>query len=104
MLKASDYWTITNVSDGLNALIISCEMTLFSCAYFVAFPAKEYAHLNLRPRTFGNYLRFIWDVVWFGDFAMELWTATLFFIDYLRGKPGTRSKDVDGFDHRVARV
>jgi hypothetical protein len=35
---------------------------------------------------------------------MELWTATLFFFDFLRGKPGTRSKDVDGFDHRLERA
>jgi len=32
---------------------------------------------------------------------MEIWTANLFFLDYLRGKPGTRSKEMNGFDHRL---
>ncbi|KAL7410830.1 organic solute transporter Ostalpha-domain-containing protein [Mrakia frigida] len=100
-ITANEYWTVTNISDGLNALCISVEMVIFSVWMAFAFPAKEYNGLGIRSCSFLNYLRFIRDVIWFGDFAMEIWTANLFFFDYLCGKPGTRSKEMNGFDHRL---
>jgi hypothetical protein len=34
VIKATEYWTATNVADGLNALCICCEVRSFQLLFF----------------------------------------------------------------------
>ncbi|CEH15841.1 Predicted seven transmembrane receptor-rhodopsin family [Ceraceosorus bombacis] len=45
VIKATEYWTATNVSDGLNALCITLEMVIIAAFQMWAFNWKEY-HLD----------------------------------------------------------
>lgn len=117
------------VSSSAGDLIVSFPSDPRSpsaCSF--AFSYKEYSDLDRRSRTFSNYLGAVWDTIWFGDFALEIWhswyafssrshprtrTANadrrlgllvprrVFFWRYMLGKPGTSSKDINGFDHRL---
>lgn len=62
----------------------------------VSFPPTENSNLSSFDAS-----SLLSSFLFFSDFAMEIWTANLFFLDYLRGQPGTRSKEMNGFDHRL---
>ncbi|TBU25288.1 organic solute transporter Ostalpha-domain-containing protein [Dichomitus squalens] len=97
-IKATSYWTPTNIVDGLNALAICIEMVLFSAFMMHAYTWKEYI-IPGRPKT--GFGRPLLDSINYADFAREIWSSTKFFIDYMRGKPGTHGvrvtvTDADG--------
>ncbi|CEQ42783.1 SPOSA6832_04644 [Sporobolomyces salmonicolor] len=74
VITATEFWTATNVADGLAALCICCEMVLFSIAFVFAFSWKEYR--VQRPM---------------GDFIVEGYLGLKFWYDYIRGRPGTHA-------------
>ncbi|KAF8752762.1 Pectate lyase [Rhizoctonia solani] len=87
IIKATEYWTGSNIADGLNALAITIEMVLFAFFMMWAYPISEYTRPEL-PKTSAK--RAIIDSLNFGDFVAEIWGSLKFFYDYSVGKPHTR--------------
>lgn len=83
-IKATRYWTSTNIANGLNALAICIEMVFFSILMWWAYNVKEYVVAGQPPTSIW---RPLWDSINFADFAQEIWGSLKFFIDYLRGVP-----------------
>ncbi|KAF8311482.1 DUF300-domain-containing protein [Clavulina sp. PMI_390] len=88
VIHATQYWTATNVADGLSALTLCIEMVFFAIAMMWAYPTSEYRSMTTQPLGFW---RAIIDSLNFSDFAVEIWSSFRFFFDYMRGKPGTRA-------------
>ncbi|KAI8970724.1 organic solute transporter Ostalpha-domain-containing protein [Trametes punicea] len=95
VIKATQYWTETNIADGLNALAICIEMVIFSAFMIYAYSWREYV-IPGRPRT--SIWRPIWDSINYSDFAIEILGSIKFFIDFARGKPGTHGPRVQVTD------
>ncbi|KIM30457.1 hypothetical protein M408DRAFT_328045 [Serendipita vermifera MAFF 305830] len=112
IIKATQFWTASNVADGLTALATSIEMIIFAIFMWWAYPASEYYNRDPEnPREEGympptnmspdekerrklrttSIWRPIWDSINFSDFAVEIWSSFVFFIDYARGKPYAHS-------------
>ncbi|EIW65413.1 hypothetical protein TREMEDRAFT_36313, partial [Tremella mesenterica DSM 1558] len=93
VIKGTTFWTADNVSDGLSALCTTVEMVFFSIYMGWAYSWTDYTSTKMNPyqRKTGvaTYFQAIWDTINLSDFALELYRACKFFIDYLRGKPGT---------------
>ncbi|GAA5967214.1 hypothetical protein JCM11641_000479 [Rhodosporidiobolus odoratus] len=91
VIKATEFWTATNVADGLNALCICCEMVIMSIAFAWAFNWKEY--IDQAPPGAAHTSAFwaILDSFNYWDFIVEGGRGIRFLIDYIRGKPGTHS-------------
>ncbi|CAE6527879.1 unnamed protein product, partial [Rhizoctonia solani] len=87
IIKETEYWTGSNIADGLNALAITIEMVLFAFFMMWAYPVSEYVRPEL-PKTAAK--RAIFDSLNFGDFVAEIWGSLKFFYDYAVGKPHTR--------------
>ncbi|KAF9456290.1 DUF300-domain-containing protein [Collybia nuda] len=93
-IKETQYWTATNIANGLNALAICIEMVLFSALMMWAYTPAEY---KLKPGAHPTSIwRPLWDSINFSDFALEIIGSIRFFIEYTRGKPHTR-----GHGHRM---
>ncbi|KAI6141602.1 DUF300-domain-containing protein [Pisolithus tinctorius] len=88
VIKATEYWTETNIADGLNALAICIEMVFFSAFMMWAYTANEYK-IEGAPKT--RIWRPLWDSINYKDFAVEIVGSLKFFVDYIRGKPSTHS-------------
>ena len=58
VIKATKYWTSTNIADGLSALTICIEMVFFSVMMLWAYPYKEYRRDGASPVPFWKPL---WD-------------------------------------------
>ncbi|GAA5866113.1 hypothetical protein JCM1840_005074 [Sporobolomyces johnsonii] len=91
VITATEYWTATNVADGLAALCICCEMVLFSIAFIFAFSWKEY---RVQRPTDAEHTSVFWAVLdsfnyW--DFLVEGYLGLKFWYDYIRGRPGTHA-------------
>ncbi|KAJ3749905.1 organic solute transporter Ostalpha-domain-containing protein [Lentinula detonsa] len=100
VIHATQYWTETNIADGLNALAIcieaSCtQMIFFACFMWWAYTPAAYRIEGAKPTS-------IWRPLWDScDFVLEIWSSFRFFISYIRGIPETRSRyahQVIGFD------
>ncbi len=105
VIHATQYWTETNIADGLNALAICIEMVIFSAFMMYAYSWKEYTKVKGATRYGAG--RALWDSINYctshcthhsvacshtcptADFAHEIAGSIKFFIDYARGKPGT---------------
>ncbi|KAJ7596533.1 DUF300-domain-containing protein [Mycena floridula] len=97
VIKGTEYWTPTNVANGLNALAICIEMIFFSGLMLWAYPAKEYAR---PPGTRATSIwRPLWDSINYADFAREIGGSLKFFVDYARGAPSAH-----GHGHRASRL
>jgi len=111
VIKATEFWTSSNVADGLNALCTSVEMVFFAVFMQWAYPASEYYDRDpAQPQERGyisseipedektrkvrttSVWRPLWDSINFSDFALEIWSSFMFFVDYIRRKPYTRSR------------
>ncbi|KAL4064689.1 organic solute transporter Ostalpha-domain-containing protein [Scleroderma yunnanense] len=88
VIKSTDYWTATNIADGLTALAICIEMVFFSAFMWWAYTANEYKIDGAPPTGVG---RPLWDSINYTDFAVEIFGSLKFFVAYIRGKPSTRS-------------
>jgi Organic solute transporter Ostalpha len=115
VIKATEFWTASNVADGLNALCTGVEMVFFAIFMWWAYPASEYYNRDPEnPKEIGyvpaemsedeksrrrnrttSIWRPIWDSINFSDFAIEIWSSFAFFVDYARGKPHTHSQRTD---------
>ncbi|KAG8806876.1 hypothetical protein FRC17_004755, partial [Serendipita sp. 399] len=113
VIKATDFWTATNISDGLNALATCIEMVFFAIFMWWAYPVSEYLNKESSASKEGGYIlaggggmsedekerrkhtttsiwRPLWDSINFSDFAIEIWSSFVFFWDFARGKPHAR--------------
>jgi len=84
VIKATQYWTETNIANGLNALAICIEMVFFSGLMMWAYPSKEYRRAPGTPAT--SIWRPLWDSINFSDFAKEIWTSLRWFLSSSQGK------------------
>ncbi|KAK7053302.1 hypothetical protein VNI00_003928 [Paramarasmius palmivorus] len=84
VIHATQYWTESNISNGLNALAICIEMIFFSILMWWAYNVREYKIPGQAPTSIWKPL---WDSVNYSDFAMEIWGSLKFFVDYYRGVP-----------------
>ncbi|THU93985.1 DUF300-domain-containing protein [Dendrothele bispora CBS 962.96] len=57
VIKETQYWTATNISNGLNALAICIEMIFFSILMWWAYTPKEYRVPGAQPTS-------IWKPLW----------------------------------------
>ncbi|KAH0835606.1 organic solute transporter Ostalpha-domain-containing protein [Lanmaoa asiatica] len=85
---ATQYWTATNIADGLNALTICIEMVFFSILMMWAYTWNEYK-IEGAPKT--SIWRPLWDSINFTDFLVEIIGSLKFFFVYAQGKPSTHS-------------
>ncbi|KIJ43075.1 hypothetical protein M422DRAFT_170381, partial [Sphaerobolus stellatus SS14] len=88
VIHATEFWTATNVADGLNALATTIEMVFFAGFMLWAYPASEYKDDSL-PKT--SIWRPLWDSINYADFGHEIFGSVAFFIRYLFGKPNTHT-------------
>ncbi|KAH7925788.1 DUF300-domain-containing protein [Leucogyrophana mollusca] len=88
VIKSTEYWTATNIADGLNALAtcIEASMVFFSAFMCWAYTVNEYKQEG--KSTTSVFLNFSIN---YADFAIEIFGSIKFFFDYARGKPSTRS-------------
>ncbi|KAJ7096271.1 DUF300-domain-containing protein [Mycena epipterygia] len=78
VLKATQFWTTTNIADGLNALAICIEMIIFSAFMMWAFSPREYMRKAGAPAT--SVWRPLWDSINYADFAQEIFGSLRFFL------------------------
>jgi hypothetical protein len=90
VIHATEYWTATNVADGLTALAICVEMVFGSAFMWWAYPYTEYRRGPDEPPT--SVWRPLWDSINFSDFGREIWVSLKFYFDYMRGVPSTSSR------------
>ncbi|PFH53611.1 hypothetical protein AMATHDRAFT_137523 [Amanita thiersii Skay4041] len=90
VIKGTLYWTETNIANGLNALAICIEMVFFASLMWWAYTPWEYKRAGGTPPT--GVWRPLWDSINFSDFVREIASSIKFYVDYIRGKPGTRSQ------------
>ncbi|GAA6037905.1 hypothetical protein JCM8097_009483 [Rhodosporidiobolus ruineniae] len=91
VIKATDYWTATNVADGLNALCICCEMVIMAIAFAWAFNWNEYKAQAPPGAKHTNPFWAVLDSLNYWDFLVEGYRGVAFLVDYIRGKPGTHA-------------
>ncbi|EMD36088.1 hypothetical protein CERSUDRAFT_115994 [Gelatoporia subvermispora B] len=100
VIHATQYWTETNIADGLNALAVCIEMVFFSAFMMWAYSPSEYK-IPGQPKT--SIGRPLLDSINYSDFAVEIAGSVKFFVDYFTGKPyahGPRVKEA-GADGKV---
>ncbi|KAG8874828.1 hypothetical protein FRB98_008224 [Tulasnella sp. 332] len=95
VIKATSFWTTTNIVDGLDALATCIEMMFFAALIIWAYPASEY-YSDVAPGKKLSAWRAILDSINFSDFVIEIYTSCKFFWNFMLGKPETRAqKTVD---------
>ncbi|PCH39036.1 DUF300-domain-containing protein [Wolfiporia cocos MD-104 SS10] len=95
VIHATEYWTETNIADGLNALATCIEMVCFSAFMVYSFSVKDYKIPGSPTTRIGQPLL---DSINYSDFAIEIAGSLKFFIDYMRGRPYTRRPRVTTVD------
>lgn len=99
VIKATQYWTTTNISDGLNALCTSLEMVFIAGMQMWAFPWSEYkletvgwdrVQGKINPKGKSSVFFSLMHALNFSDFMVELWHEIRFLFDRIRGKAYTR--------------
>jgi len=78
VIHATEFWTATNITDGLNALAICIEMILFAVFMWWAYPYHEYKRQPGTPPT--RIWRPLWDSINYSDFVAEIISSLMFFI------------------------
>jgi len=91
VIHATEYWTTTNIANGLNALTTCIEMIFFALGMLWAYPVTEYKTSNSQRKM--SYLKAIWDSINISDFAREIYSSVKFFIDYASGRVYQRSNN-----------
>lgn len=86
VIHATEYWTETNIADGLNALTTCIEMVFFAAFMMWAYTWNEYVVSGYEKTSIWKPL---WDSINYTDFAVEIWGSLKFYFDYSRKKPGT---------------
>jgi len=96
VLKPTMYWTVNNISTGINAVLIDFEMVLFALLHFRAFPYQPY-EMKSCPKTpwdtgFADALSIV-------DLGMEIKHGAQYFLNVIIRKDqewGTEEHDGDG--------
>jgi hypothetical protein len=83
VIQATQYWTSTNIADGLNALAICIEMVFFSILMMWAYTWNEYK-IEGAPKT--SIWRPLWDSINYTDFVVEILGSLRFFYNNARKK------------------
>jgi len=83
VIHGTQYWTATNISDGLNALAICIEMVFFSALMWWAYTPNEYKVKDAPPTSIW---RPLWDSINYTDFIIEILGSLRFFLNAARGK------------------
>lgn len=91
VIHATQYWTETNIADGLNALATCIEMVFFSAFMMWAYGIQDYRVHGKRTSIW----RPLWDSINFSDFAREIGSSLRFFVAYLRHEPYALEDDGD---------
>ncbi|KAJ7429278.1 DUF300-domain-containing protein [Mycena galericulata] len=81
VIKATEYWSETNIADGLTALTICIEMVFFALGMWWAYAPREYKRPG-EPHT--SIWRPLWDSINYMDFAVEIWGSLRFFFGAAR--------------------
>ncbi|KAF8839224.1 DUF300-domain-containing protein [Paxillus ammoniavirescens] len=87
VIQPTQYWTATNIADGLNALAICVEMVFFSSLMMWAYTWNEYK-IKDAPKT--RIWRPLWDSINYADFAFEIFGSLQFFFTARRRSSGRR--------------
>jgi len=95
VIHGTQYWTETNIADGLNALAICIEMVFFSAFMMWAYTWNEYK-VKGTPRT--SIWRPLWDSINYTDFVIEIFGSLKFFWDAALGKKHTRTPRITTID------
>ncbi|KAF8906499.1 organic solute transporter Ostalpha-domain-containing protein [Gymnopilus junonius] len=86
VIHGTEFWTSTNIADGLNALTICIEMIFFAIFMWRAYPYDEYKRIKGTSPT--SIWRPLWDRYLFtyipADFAKEILSSLLFFFNRKR--------------------
>ncbi|TFK72243.1 DUF300-domain-containing protein [Pluteus cervinus] len=88
VIHATEFWTATNIADGLNALATCIEMVLFSGLMLWAYRAAEYKSTT-GPTSIW---RPLWDSINFSDFIRETVAATRYYLEAYRKRKADKSK------------
>ncbi|GAA6052410.1 hypothetical protein JCM3770_000228 [Rhodotorula araucariae] len=88
VIKGTEYWTATNVADGLSALCVCCEMVIMSGVFAWAFSYREY---EAGPGKHTPVFWAILDSFNYSDLFREGWRGFVFLFDFARRKPGTHA-------------
>jgi len=84
VIHGTEFWTATNIADGLTALAICIEMVFFSLFMMWAFNWNEYKVQPGERHT--SIWRPLWDSINFWDFALEIGSELRYFASRLTGK------------------
>ncbi|KAF7985464.1 hypothetical protein HWV62_5223 [Athelia sp. TMB] len=94
VIKPTQYWTETNISDGLNALTICIEMMFFASFMWWAYSPREYEIPGAKK---GSAWRALWDSINFSDFGIEIYHSLAYFFTCGRRRRAPRpATDKDG--------
>ncbi|KAG1814227.1 organic solute transporter Ostalpha-domain-containing protein [Suillus subaureus] len=78
VIKPTEFWTVDNIVDGLNALAICIEMVFFSVLMMWAYTVNEYKVAEDKKTSIW---RPLWDSVNYWDFISELGGSFKFFFN-----------------------
>lgn len=81
VIHGTQFWTSTNIADGLNALAICVEMVFFSLFMMWSFNWREYRVLPGERHT--SIWRPLWDSINLWDFAVEIGSELAYFASRL---------------------
>ncbi|KAJ7328708.1 DUF300-domain-containing protein [Mycena albidolilacea] len=96
VIKATKYWSETNIANGLNALAICIEMVFFALGMWWAYPSSEYWGQPDQPRVHTSIWRPLWDSINFMDFIREIWGSLRYFLGAATHHHRDRSMGPDG--------
>jgi len=85
LIKETKFWTVANISDGLNSLLICLEMIIFSIYFAVAFDYRPYRPDD-RKHTPRRWKAFV-DALNPWDFIKEIWFGLIFCGALCCGRP-----------------
>ncbi|OSX62559.1 hypothetical protein POSPLADRAFT_1065820 [Postia placenta MAD-698-R-SB12] len=95
VIHATQYWTETNIADGLDALATCIEMVFFSAFMMFSFSTRDYKEPGVRTSIW----RPLWDSINYSDFAVEIGGSLKFFVDFALHRPQTRGPRVTIVDN-----
>ncbi|KAJ7021813.1 DUF300-domain-containing protein [Mycena alexandri] len=78
VIKATQYWSETNIANGLNALTICVEMVFFALGMWWAYAPREY---RIKPgQSHTSIWRPLWDSINYMDFFREIYGSIRYFV------------------------
>ncbi|KAJ7250701.1 DUF300-domain-containing protein [Mycena rebaudengoi] len=83
IIKATQYWSETNIANGLNALAICIEMVFFALGMWWAYAPREYRKPGAPPTSIW---RPLWDSINYMDFVHEIIGSLRFFLGAAKGR------------------